>query len=51
MSDVIPVSVEWLTLREDADARVALARRSRGTAARMPRAPVVVHDLGSGPGR
>ncbi len=49
MSDVIPVSVEWLSLREEADARSrsrALARR----AARMTPAPVVVHDLGSGTG-
>jgi hypothetical protein len=49
VSVVIPVSVDWLTLREDADAAArsrALARR----AARLVRAPVTVHDLGSGTG-
>ena len=49
MSEVIPVSALWLALREAADARsrsVALAR----TAAAMTRAPLVVHDLGSGTG-
>lgn len=49
MSTVIPVSADWLTLREDADGR----SRSRGLAmraGRMLRPPVVVHDLGSGTG-
>ncbi|MGC5221713.1 SAM-dependent methyltransferase [Micromonospora sp. DT81.3] len=49
MSVVIPVSAEWLTLREDVDARSrsrALALR----AAEMVRAPLTVHDLGSGTG-
>ncbi len=49
MSQVIPVSVEWLGLREEADAPARseeLARR----AARLARQPVVVHDLGSGTG-
>lgn len=49
MSDVIPVSVEWLTLREDADAG-ARSRQLAGRAARMTRPPTVVHDLGSGTG-
>ena len=49
MSNVIPVSVEWLTLREDADAR----SRSQALAARAAqgmRPPLVIHDLGSGTG-
>jgi len=49
MSDVIPVSVEWLSLREDADAR-SRSRSLARKAVRMTRAPVVVHDLGSGTG-
>ena len=49
MSDVIPVSVEWLSLREEADAR-SRSRLLARKAARMTRAPVVVHDLGSGTG-
>lgn len=49
MSVVIPVSADWLTLREEADA----ASRSRSLArkaGRMLRPPVVVHDLGTGTG-
>lgn len=49
MSVVIPVSADWLTLRERADA----ASRSRALAtrtARMLRPPFTVHDLGSGTG-
>ncbi|NLP83360.1 SAM-dependent methyltransferase [Microbacterium sp. CFH 90308] len=49
MSVVIPVSADWLTLREDADA----GSRSRALAVkagRMLRPPVVVHDLGTGTG-
>jgi hypothetical protein len=49
MSDVIPVSVEWLTLREDADSRARSSQLAR-TAARMSQPPIVVHDLGSGTG-
>ena len=49
MSDVIPVSVEWLSLREDADAE-SRSRTLARKAARMTRSPVVVHDLGSGTG-
>ncbi|SFS14668.1 hypothetical protein SAMN04487846_2966 [Microbacterium sp. cf046] len=49
MSDVIPISVEWLSLREDADAR-SRSRPLARKAARMTRVPVVVHDLGSGTG-
>lgn len=49
MSDVIPVSVEWLSVREEADAR-SRSRMLARKAARMTRAPVVVHDLGSGTG-
>ena len=49
MSVVIPVSADWLTLRERADAESrsrALAMR----AVRMLRPPLTVHDLGSGTG-
>ncbi|MGN8552974.1 UNVERIFIED_CONTAM: SAM-dependent methyltransferase [Microbacterium sp. SLM126] len=49
MSVVIPVSADWLTLREEADA----ASRSRSLARRashLVHAPVTVHDLGSGTG-
>lgn len=49
MSVVIPVSADWLTLREQADAAArsrSLARR----ASRLVHAPVTVHDLGSGTG-
>ena len=49
MSVVIPVSADWLTLREDADAGSrshALIRK----AGRMLRPPLVVHDLGTGTG-
>ena len=49
MSDVIPVSVEWLTLREDADGR-ARSRQLASMAARMFSPPIIVHDLGSGTG-
>jgi hypothetical protein len=49
MSMVIPVSADWLTLREDADA----GSRSRALAVeagRMLQPPVIVHDLGTGTG-
>lgn len=49
MTEVIPVSVEWLTLREQADAR-SRSRRLGAAAARLTSAPAVVHDLGSGTG-
>lgn len=49
MTEVIPVSVEWLTLREQADAR-SRSRRLGAAAARLSQAPTVVHDLGSGTG-
>ena len=49
MSDVILVSAEWLTLREQADAR-SRSRRLAYAAARLVEGPVVVHDLGSGTG-
>ncbi|MEZ3160708.1 class I SAM-dependent methyltransferase [Microbacterium sp. BWT-B31] len=49
MTDVIPVSAEWLTLRERADAR-SRSRRLGMAAARMLRPGAVVHDLGSGTG-
>lgn len=49
MTAVIPVSVEWLTLREQADAR-SRSRRLGAAAARMSRRPAVVHDVGSGTG-
>lgn len=49
MTDVILTSAEWLTLREDADAR-SRSRRLARVAARLVHEPVVVHDLGSGTG-
>ncbi|MEU1973029.1 SAM-dependent methyltransferase [Microbacterium sp. NPDC019599] len=49
MTDVILVSADWLTLREDADAR-SRSRRLARAAARHVRGPIVVHDLGSGTG-
>ncbi len=49
MTDVIPVSAEWLTLREPADAR-SRSRRLAAAATRRTQAPAVVHDLGSGTG-
>lgn len=49
MSDVILVSAEWLTTREQADAR-SRSRRLARAAARLVDAPLVVHDLGSGTG-
>lgn len=49
MSVVIPVSADWLTLREAADA-AARSRRLAAHAARLVSAPVTVHDLGSGTG-
>ena len=50
MSEVIPVSVEWLTLRERADARSRSAELALAAAARLAPGPLVVHDLGSGTG-
>ncbi|WP_214467747.1 class I SAM-dependent methyltransferase [Microbacterium flavescens] len=49
MSVVIPVSADWLTLREGADAG-SRSRALATRAARMLRPPVTVHDLGSGTG-
>lgn len=49
MSVVIPVSADWLTLREEADA-AARSRPLARRAARLVRAPLTVHDLGSGTG-
>jgi len=49
MSVVVPVSAEWLTLREDADAR-SRSRALAVQAAEMVGAPLIVHDLGSGTG-
>ncbi|TDN91692.1 SAM-dependent methyltransferase [Microbacterium sp. BK668] len=49
MSDVIAVSAEWLTLREQIDAGSRSVRLAR-EAARLVEGPVVVHDLGSGTG-
>jgi hypothetical protein len=49
MTAVIPVSAEWLTLREAADAR-SRSRRLAIAAGRMTHPPLVVHDLGSGTG-
>ena len=49
MTDVILVSADWLTLRQDADAR-SRSRRLARAAARIVGEPLVVHDLGSGTG-
>ncbi|MFB8146431.1 SAM-dependent methyltransferase [Microbacterium sp. NPDC056003] len=49
MSVVIPVSADWLTLRERADAE-SRSRALATRAARMLRPPLTVHDLGSGTG-
>jgi len=49
MSNLIPVSVQWLTLREHADAR-SRSRALASRAARGMREPHVIHDLGSGTG-
>lgn len=49
MSAVIPVSVDWLSLRETADVH-ARSRALAVQAGRMLRRPVTVHDLGSGTG-
>jgi hypothetical protein len=49
VSVVIPVSADWLTLREEADA-AARSRPLARSAARLVRGPVTVHDLGSGTG-
>ncbi|WP_169583614.1 MULTISPECIES: SAM-dependent methyltransferase [Microbacterium] len=49
MSAVIPVSADWLSLREPVDARsrsLALVEN----AGRMLRPPLTIHDLGSGTG-
>lgn len=49
MSVVIPVSADWLSLREPVDVRsrsLALAEK----AGRMLRPPLTIHDLGSGTG-
>ena len=51
MSVVIPVSAEWLTLREDADARLAL-RALALQAAEMVRAPLTSCTISAAaPGR
>ncbi|HEX5859995.1 MAG TPA: SAM-dependent methyltransferase [Microbacterium sp.] len=49
MSAVIPVSAEWLTLREPVDAR-SRSRALAMDAATLVRTPLTVHDLGSGTG-
>lgn len=49
MSAVIPVSADWLTLREPADA-TARSRRLAERAADLVGSPTTVHDLGSGTG-
>lgn len=49
MTAIVPVSADWLALRESADARarsLTLARRAAAMAGAAP----VVHDLGSGTG-
>lgn len=49
MSVVLPVSVDWLTLRAEADAR-SRSRPLAIEAATLLEAPLTVHDLGSGTG-
>ncbi|WP_019180721.1 hypothetical protein [Microbacterium yannicii] len=49
MSAVIPVSADWLTLREAADAG-SRSHALVAQAGRMLRPPVTIHDLGSGTG-
>ncbi|GAB2847063.1 class I SAM-dependent methyltransferase [Microbacterium insulae] len=49
MSAVIPVSADWLTLREPADAAARSLPLARRAASLVP-APAIVHDLGSGTG-
>jgi hypothetical protein len=49
MSVVIPVSADWLTLREEADAR-SRSRALASQAGALLEAPVTVHDLGCGTG-
>lgn len=49
MTVVVPVSVDWLMLRGEADAR-SRSRPLAIEAARMLQAPLTVHDLGSGTG-
>lgn len=49
MSIVIPVSADWLTLREPADGAARSLALAREAAARL-HPPVTVHDLGSGTG-
>jgi hypothetical protein len=49
VSVVIPVSADWLTLRESADA-AARSRPLAQRAASLLDGPIVVHDLGSGTG-
>lgn len=50
MSEVIPVSVEWLSLREQADARSRSTELAAAAAQLLTPGPVIVHDLGSGTG-
>lgn len=50
MSTMIPVTVDWLALREPADARARSRALSLQARRRMPRGAAVIHDLGAGTG-
>jgi len=50
MTDIIVVAPEWLTLREDADARARSTELAAAAAERMPAGEARIHDLGSGTG-
>ena len=46
----VRVSPEWLLLREPADAAARSAELAERLARHLPRAPLVIHDLGGGSG-
>ncbi|GAB3596828.1 SAM-dependent methyltransferase [Microbacterium tumbae] len=50
MSEVIPVSSDWLALREAEDARARSQELVERAAGMLPGGPLTVHDLGSGTG-
>lgn len=50
MSDVLPVSHDWLALREAEDARARSGELVAALLPLLPPAPLVIHDLGSGTG-
>ena len=50
MTDVLMVSSDWLSLREDEDARARSLALVRELLPLLPPGPITVHDLGSGTG-